>query len=127
MMGNSRIELNERQLRLTKAAAPVDPKRSPNEIPNVTINTISAGESANTSGELDVRGSRVHESDELVRQFIDDSSIQGLSSVRIIHGDGTGALREAIRLLLSKHPLVASFSAAPRNRGGNGATIVDLS
>jgi DNA mismatch repair protein MutS2 len=127
MMGNSRIELNEQQLRLVKA---VDPKKaggSPNEIPNVTINTISAGESASTSGELDVRGSRVHESDEIVRQFIDDSSIQGLTSVRIIHGDGTGALRESIRVLLSKHPLVASFSAAPRNRGGNGSTLVDLS
>lgn len=127
MMGNSRIELNERQLRLTKAVDPVEKKRSPNEIPNVTINTITAGEAANTSGELDIRGSRVHESDDIVRQFIDDSSIQGLTSVRIIHGDGTGALREAIRLLLSKHPLVASFSAAPRNKGGNGATLVDLS
>jgi DNA mismatch repair protein MutS2 len=127
MMGNSRIELNEQQLRLVKAAEPKKAAGSPNEIPNVTINTISAGEAANTSGELDVRGSRVHESDEIVRQFIDDSSIQGLTSVRIIHGDGTGALRESIRVLLSKHPLVASFSAAPRNRGGNGATLVDLS
>jgi DNA mismatch repair protein MutS2 len=127
MMGNSRIELSERQLRLVKAADPVEEAKSPNELPNVSINTVSAGETANTSGELDIRGSRVHESDELVRQFIDDSSIQGLTSVRIIHGDGTGALRESIRLLLSKHPLVASFSAAPRNRGGNGATLVDLS
>jgi len=127
MMGNSRIELNERQLRLVKAADTVKKKKSPNELPNVTINTITAGEAANTSGELDIRGSRVHESDNIVRQFVDDSSIQGLTSVRIIHGDGTGALREAIRLILSKHPLVASFSAAPRNRGGNGATIVDLS
>ncbi|MBC8453149.1 MAG: Smr/MutS family protein, partial [Chloroflexi bacterium] len=127
MMGNSRIELSERQLRLVRAADPVEQAKSPNELPNVSINTITAGEAANTSGELDVRGSRVHESDELVRQFIDDSSIQGLTSVRIIHGDGTGALREAIRLLLAKHPLVASFSAAPRNRGGNGATLVDLS
>ena len=127
MMGNSRIELNEQQLRLVKAAEPKKVAGSPNELPNVTINTISAGEAANTSGELDVRGSRVHESDEIVRQFIDDSSIQGLTSVRIIHGDGTGALREAIRVLLSKHSLVASFSAVPRNRGGNGATLVDLS
>ena len=127
MMGNSRIELNEQQLRLVKAVDPKKTDGSPNEIPNVTINTISSGESANTSGELDVRGSRVHESDEIVREFIDDSSIQGLTSVRIIHGDGTGALRESIRVLLSKHPLVASFSAAPRNRGGNGATLVDLS
>ncbi|NQW19434.1 MAG: Smr/MutS family protein [Chloroflexi bacterium] len=126
MMGNSRIELNERQLRLVKAAEPKKPGISPNELPNVTVNIISAGEAANASGELDIRGSRVHESDDIVRQFIDDCSIQGLSTVRIIHGDGTGALREAIRLLLAKHPLVASFSAAPRNRGGNGATLVDL-
>lgn len=101
-------------------------KKSSNKLPNVTINTITSGEAANTSGELDIRGSRVHEIGDIVRQFVDDSSIQGLTSVRIIHGDGTGALREAIRVLLSKHSLVSSFSAAPRNRGGNGATIVDL-
>ena len=124
MMGNSRIELNERQLRLVKAA---EPEISPNEVPGVTINTVTAGETANTSGELDVRGARVHESDELVRQFVDDSSLQGLTNVRIIHGDGTGALREAIRVQLSRHPLVASFSAAPREKGGNGATLVELS
>jgi DNA mismatch repair protein MutS2 len=123
MMGNARIELNERQLRLVKAAEPV---KSPNEIPGVTISTITAGETANTSGELDVRGTRVHESEELVKQFVDDASIQGLTSVRIIHGDGTGALREAIRVLLYRHPLVASFSAAPRDQGGNGATLVWL-
>lgn len=127
MMGNARIELNERQLRLVKAAEPTEQAKNPNDIPNVTINTITAGESASTSGELDVRGARVHESEELVRQFVDDSSIQGLTSVRIIHGDGTGALREAIRIILAKHPLVASFSAAPRDQGGNGATLVDLS
>jgi len=126
MMGNSRIELNERQLRLVKAAEPEEPYKPAKLSPNITINTITAGETANTSGELDVRGSRVHESDELVRQFIDDAAIQGLTSVRIIHGDGTGALREAIRMLLSKHSLVSSFSAAPRDQGGNGATLVDL-
>jgi DNA mismatch repair protein MutS2 len=124
-MGNARIELNERQLRLVKAAEPA--KATPQISSNITINTIAAGETAKASGELDIRGSRVHESEELVRQFVDDSSIQGLTAVRIIHGDGTGALREAIRVILSKHPLVASFSAAPRDRGGNGATLVDLS
>ncbi len=127
MMGNARIELNERLLRLVKAAESTEPAKLAKTSPNISVNTITAGETANTSGELDVRGARVHESDELVRRFIDDSSIQGLTSVRIIHGDGTGALREAIRLLLSKHSLVSSFSAAPRDQGGNGATLVDLS
>jgi len=126
-MGNARIELNERQLRLVKAVDHTKSNEPARMHPNISVNTISAGETANTSGELDVRGSRVHESEELVRQFVDDSSLQGLTNVRIIHGDGTGALREAIRVILARHPLVASFSAAPRDRGGNGATQVDLS
>ena len=48
---------------------------------------------------------RVHEAEDLVRQFVDDASLQDLANVRIIHGAGTGALREAIRELLAKHPL----------------------
>ena len=87
------------------------------------IDTVKSDES---NGELDVRGARVYEAEELVRQFVDNASLEGLTSVRIIHGEGTGALREAVRQLLAKHPLVASFSAATRDRGGNGATLVDL-
>ena len=120
-MGNARIELNERQLRLIKA--PNVPNSS-KETARITVNTTKSEKPVQ---ELDVRGSRVDESEQLVTQFIDNASMQGLTSIRIIHGTGTGALREAIRLLLSNHSLVGSFSAAPKNQGGNGATLVDLS
>ena len=120
-MGNAHIELNERQLRLVKAPNVPD---SSKEAARITVNATKSEKSLQ---ELDVRGSRVDESEQLVTQFIDDASMQGLTSIRIIHGTGTGALREAIRSLLAKHTLVGSFSAAPQNQGGNGATLVDLS
>ena len=120
-MGNARIELNERQLRLMKA--PNVPNSS-KEAARITVNTTKSEKPVQ---ELDVRGSRVDESEQLVTEFIDNASMQGLTSIRIIHGTGTGALREAIRSLLANHSLVGSFSAAPKNQGGNGATLVDLS
>jgi DNA mismatch repair protein MutS2 len=50
-----------------------------------------------------------------------------MSSVRIIHGKGTGALRIAIREQLKHHPLIKSFVSAPPQEGGDGVTIVKLS
>ena len=120
LMGNARIELNERQLR--RVSGP-DAAGKPEEPTGVTVVT---SESEENGGELDVRGARVYEAEELVRQFVDNASLQGLTSVRIIHGEGTGALREVVRELLAKHSLVTSFSAATREHGGSGVTMVDL-
>ena len=53
--------------------------------------------------------------------------LDDLSTVRIIHGRGTGALREAVRDHLNHHPLVQDFGPEPRERGGNGATWVTMS
>ena len=123
-MGNARIELNQRQLRRVSSSNTAGNTRDKsNAVPAVSIDAVKSDES---NGELDVRGARVYEAEELVRQFVDNVSLEGLTSVRIIHGEGTGALREAVRQLLAKHPLVGSFSAATRDRGGNGATLVDL-
>ena len=123
-MGNARIELNKRQLR--RVSSPGASGKSPDnsdDAPGVTVDTVKTAEN---TGEIDVRGTRVYEAEELVKQFVDNASLQGMTSIRIIHGTGTGALREAVRELLAKHSLVASFSAATRDRGGNGATLVDL-
>jgi DNA mismatch repair protein MutS2 len=53
--------------------------------------------------------------------------MSGMSSVRIVHGKGTGALRSAVRQQLAHHPLVKSYTSAPPNEGGDGVTIVKLS
>jgi DNA mismatch repair protein MutS2 len=79
-----------------------------------------------SSLELDIRGFRAEEALISVEQFLDKAVRDGLSSVRIIHGKGTGALREAVREHLEGHPLARSFESEPRERGGSGATAVEL-
>ena len=79
-----------------------------------------------STGELDLRGSRAEEALLRVEQFLDTALRDGLSSVRIIHGKGTGALRQAVRELLTNHPLAKSFGPETSDRGGDGATVVEL-
>ena len=81
---------------------------------------------SDVAGDLDVRGSRVHMIESMIPQFIDRAFMQGLTSVRIIHGEGTGALRQAVRDVLSRESHVETFQPAPRNAGGNGVTIAML-
>jgi DNA-nicking Smr family endonuclease len=50
----------------------------------------------------------------------------GIYSVRVIHGKGTGQLKQRVLAILRRHPLVVDFSAAPADAGGWGATIVEL-
>ncbi len=81
---------------------------------------------ADAAGDLDVRGSRVHMVESMIPQFIDRAFMQGLTSVRIIHGEGSGALRHAVRDILAREPHVETFEPAPRNAGGNGVTVAML-
>ena len=75
---------------------------------------------------LDLRGARVDEALEALSRYLDDAALAGLEQVLIIHGLGTGALRDAVRAELGQHPLVRSFRAGERGEGGDGATIVRL-
>lgn len=76
--------------------------------------------------ELKVIGQTTDEATDAVDKFLDESYVQGLSHVRIIHGHGTGALRRVIAELLRHHPHVARFDQAPQDQGGAGATVVEL-
>ena len=78
------------------------------------------------SMEIDVRGLRAAESIDRLETFLDQATRDGLTKIRVIHGRGTGALRQTLREHLDHHPLVENFGAEPRERGGNGATWVDL-
>jgi DNA mismatch repair protein MutS2 len=75
---------------------------------------------------LDVRGARVEEALEVVERYLEDASLAGLDRATIIHGLGTGALRDAVRSAASAHPLVRSVRAGERGEGGDGATVVGL-
>ena len=79
-----------------------------------------------TQSELNLIGKTTMDAETEVDQFLEDSYISSLSKVRIIHGFGTGALKNSVHQSLKGHPHVSSFGFAPQNEGGQGATIVEL-
>jgi DNA mismatch repair protein MutS2 len=66
----------------------------------------------------------VQEALEVLDRYLDDASLAGLDQAIVIHGMGTGALRDAVRDHASSHPLVKSWRAGGRGEGGDGATVV---
>lgn len=76
--------------------------------------------------ELHLRQLTIDEALPKLDKYLDDAFMAGLSSVSIIHGKGTGTLRQAVREQLAHHPLVASYRPAVYGEGGEGVTIVEL-
>ncbi|MCI0537868.1 MAG: Smr/MutS family protein, partial [Verrucomicrobiales bacterium] len=77
-------------------------------------------------GVLDLHTFRPQEVKDLVPTYLTACHEKGILEVRIIHGKGVGALRQTVHSILSKMPQVESFSLAHEQRGGWGATIVQL-
>ncbi len=105
--------------RLSHAQAPEEPE------PEVVSIGYDLGPAV-TSFELDLRGVRAEEALIEVEKFLDRALRDGLSEVRIIHGKGTGVLRQAVREHLEHHPLAKSFRQETPDQGGSGATAVEL-
>jgi DNA mismatch repair protein MutS2 len=78
------------------------------------------------SDSLDIRGARVDEALETLDRYLDDATLAGLSTVTIVHGVGTGALRDAVRRYAASHPSVRAARPAQPGEGGDGATIISL-
>ena len=80
----------------------------------------------NFKQDLDVRGMRGDEALNAVMYFIDDATLVGMSRVRILHGTGTGILRQLIRQYLATVPAVTSYKDEHVQFGGAGITVVDI-
>jgi len=76
--------------------------------------------------ELDLRGKRAEEVEPLLDGYLSEASLSGLSRLRIIHGIGTGTVRQIVREALASHPLVTSFQPGEQGEGGDGVTIVSM-
>jgi len=76
--------------------------------------------------ELLLLGQTTDEARDRVEQYLDNAFLAGLTSVRLVHGKGTGALRKTVRDLLAGHPLVESFRDGEPSEGGTGATVAAL-
>ena len=59
-------------------------------------------------------------------QYLNDAFMAGLYQVRVVHGKGTGTLRQAVRKELARHPLVKSYRPGDYGEGGAGVTVVEL-
>ena len=119
LLGNARVTLGVAQLKVVTPA-----EEAP--VPDATTITTSTPVIEEPTRELDIRGIRAIEVYERVVAFLDEAALLGLTSVRVIHGKGTGALREATREALRHHPAVGGFERSEPSMGGDGSTEVDL-
>lgn len=75
---------------------------------------------------LDLRGKRYEEAMQELDEFIDQALLNNMAQVDIIHGIGTGVIREGVTKYLRRNKHVKSFGYAPQNAGGSGCTIANL-
>jgi DNA mismatch repair protein MutS2 len=123
---NARLNLPLSEIRLISDSPKprVSEGRSRRSLANV-INLLSSKKSK-ISSSLDLRGDRAEDVLYKVDKYLDDAALAGLESVSIVHGKGTGALRDTVAGLLSEHPHVANFRLGKDGEGGSGVTVVAL-
>ncbi len=119
-VGGFRMTVDLRELRREKGE-PEGPGARPAPAPR----TVSLPAAPDVSMTFDMRGWRAHEVGDKLDRYLNDAYLAGLHQVRLIHGKGTGALRQVVRDVLQSHPLVNSFAAGGRD-GGDGVTVANL-
>ncbi len=98
--------------------------KAPAERPRQVFDNAISERKASFKLELDVRGERVADAIDIVMRYIDDAIMLGVPSVRILHGKGTGALREEIQKYVRTVPGVQSVADEHVQFGGSGVTVV---
>ena len=94
------------------------------EVKKETSNARALRKTTQQSFELNIIGLRYEEAMREVDKFIDNALVNNYSMVRIIHGMGTGVLRNGVRKMLDKNKYVKSYRDGGANEGGLGATLV---
>ena len=116
-VGLIKMTLEEQEFNLLKAEKEQQPKRK-------QVNVVKRANTAGPKARLDLRGKRYEEAMEELDAFIDQALLNNMVQVDIIHGIGTGVIREGVTKYLRRNKHVKSFGYAPQNAGGSGATIV---
>ena len=104
-----------------------EPASAPRRPPSPARPPAGAGHSTTTATtEISLRGLRADEAEARLIKALDEAVLADLPYLRVIHGKGTGALRQLVHDLLSADTRVARFGFAPPNQGGHGVTIVEF-
>ena len=116
-VGLIKMTLEDKEFDLVQAQqeAPVKKKQ---------VNVVKRAAGKGPQARLDLRGKRYEEAMEALDAFIDQALLNNMTQVDIIHGIGTGVIREGVTKYLQRNKQVKSFGYAPQNAGGSGATIV---
>ena len=99
-------------------------KRQPG--PQSVVERQSSILAASPGMELDLRGQRAEDALDMLDRYLEKAYMAGLPFVRIIHGKGTGKLRQEVRAVLRTHPQVSSFEEGGPKEGGEGVTVAKL-
>ena len=119
-IGNTKMNISLSNLNKTK-------KTLTNENFSTTkVNRNNGSKSKYISPEINVIGQNVDEAIYIIDKYLDDCAISNISPIRIVHGKGTGKLREGIHAFLKKHPHVKSFRLGTFGAGEMGVTLVAL-
>jgi DNA mismatch repair protein MutS2 len=124
--GSMRVTVDVDDLVLTSGGEAATGRGDPGDAPTTNAVALRLDRANSVASSLDLRGARVEEALEALTRYLDDAGLAGLGKVMIIHGLGTGALRDAVRAEAADHPLVRSLRPGQRGEGGDGATIVEL-
>lgn len=121
------VQVQVGMMKMTVSIPNLAPSNSQKKKPTITkkkpSNTLKASQVAS---EINVIGQTVEEANFVIDKYLDDCALSGLSTVRIVHGKGTGKLREGIHAFLKKHPHVKSFRLGTFGEGEMGVTVVEL-
>lgn len=119
------IQTNIKISRLEPSTAPKQEKRAATFVTTQTQDNMRE-RTLNFTGEIDVRGMRGDECMQELSLFIDDALVANVSRVRILHGTGTGVLRQLVRQYLNTIPDVTAYRDENPQFGGAGITVVDI-
>lgn len=125
IFGGMRTKMRADRLEHAEAPKKEESKTFVSNVGRQTRETIDSHK-LNFRQDLDVRGMRGDEAVNAVTYFIDDAILVGMSRVRILHGTGTGALRQLIRQYLATVPNVVAYRDEHVQFGGAGITVVDI-
>ncbi|MBI2939347.1 MAG: endonuclease MutS2 [Chloroflexi bacterium] len=125
-VGNFKLRANLADLVRTRAQSPGRNERATEPASSGPAALLNLVDRPTPATQLDMRGWRADEVHAELDRYLNDAYLAGLPWVRIVHGKGTGVLRQVVRELLADHALVRSHQPAPSNEGGEGATVVTL-
>ena len=122
LAGNMKLTVKAKEVRLVEEAEVREKKEAKRQV--ATAVRLQGARAA--ISELDIRGLMTDEADLAVDQFLDNAVMGKLSEVRIIHGKGTGVVRNAVREHLKRSPYVKTFRPGKYGEGEDGVTVAQL-